>query len=109
MPIYTMQCQCCEHRQDIYRTIAKMNDDLPVHCEQPMQRAIVAPMVAADIQPYRSMCDGTMITSRSQHREHLRRHGVIEIGNEKLPDRVSTLGKAGDIKRDIAEIVNSKL
>ncbi len=41
-----------------------------------------APMVMGDIQPYQSMCDGTMITSRSQHREHLRRHNVIEIGNE---------------------------
>ena len=43
-----------------------------------------APMVMGDIKPYQSMIDGTMITSRSQHREHLKAHGCIELGNEPL-------------------------
>lgn len=38
--------------------------------------------VMKDIQPYRSMIDGREITSRSTHREHLRAHGCIEVGNE---------------------------
>ncbi len=42
----------------------------------------VAPMVMPDIQPYKSMQTGEMITSRSKHREHLRQHGLVEIGNE---------------------------
>ena len=44
----------------------------------------VAPMVMPDIQPYQSMADGSMITSRSHHREHLRQHNCIEIGNESM-------------------------
>ncbi len=40
--------------------------------------------VMPDIHPYQSMIDGTMITSRSQHREHLRQHGCQELGNEPL-------------------------
>lgn len=44
----------------------------------------VAPMIMPDIQPYQSMADGSMITSRSQHRAHLRQHNCIEIGNEKM-------------------------
>lgn len=40
------------------------------------------PMVMPDIQPYQSMIDGTLITSRSQHREHLKANGCIEVGNE---------------------------
>lgn len=44
----------------------------------------LAPMVVPDIKPYKSMLNGKMITSRSQHREHLKAHGAIEIGNEKL-------------------------
>ena len=40
------------------------------------------PMVMPDIKPYRSMIDGSEITSRSRHREHLRAHGYQEIGNE---------------------------
>lgn len=38
--------------------------------------------IQPDIQPYQSMVDGTMITSRSKHREHLKQHGCIEVGNE---------------------------
>ena len=40
------------------------------------------PMIMPDIKPYRSMITGEMITSRSKHREHLKRHGCIEVGNE---------------------------
>jgi hypothetical protein len=38
--------------------------------------------VMADIQPYKSMIDGRMITSRSQHRAHLKAHNCVEVGNE---------------------------
>jgi hypothetical protein len=38
--------------------------------------------IMPDIKPYRSMADGSMITSRSKHREHLKVHNCIEIGNE---------------------------
>jgi hypothetical protein len=44
----------------------------------------VAPMVMPDIEPYQSMADGSIIKSRSQHREHLRRHNCVEVGNEAL-------------------------
>ena len=43
--------------------------------------------VMNDIQPYQSMIDGSMITSRSRHREHLQAHGCIEVGNEKMQNR----------------------
>jgi hypothetical protein len=41
-----------------------------------------SPMVMGDIQPYQSMVDGSMIGGRAQHREHLRQHGLTEVGNE---------------------------
>lgn len=40
------------------------------------------PMVLGDIEPYQSMVTGEMITSRSKHREHLKQHGLREIGND---------------------------
>lgn len=43
--------------------------------------------VQGDWQPYQSMCDGSMIEGRRQHREHLKAHGVIEIGNEVVKPR----------------------
>ena len=38
--------------------------------------------VQGDIEPYRSMIDGRWITSRAEHREHLRRHNCVELGND---------------------------
>ena len=42
-----------------------------------------------DIKPYKSMIDGSMITSRSQHRRHLKRHGCIEVGNESMETKLA--------------------
>ena len=38
--------------------------------------------IMKDIAPYKSMITGETITSRSRHREHLKAHGCIEVGNE---------------------------
>ena len=40
------------------------------------------PIFMKDIEPYRSMVTGEEITSRSKHRQHLRDHGMMEIGND---------------------------
>jgi predicted HAD superfamily phosphohydrolase YqeG len=45
---------------------------------EPMSSLHIIP----DIKPYKSMIDGTWITSRSQHREHLKAHNCIEIGDQ---------------------------
>ena len=42
------------------------------------------PMIMPDIEPYQSMVDGSMITSRSKHRSHLKEHGCVEVGSEPL-------------------------
>ena len=38
--------------------------------------------VMSDTTPYQSPVTGEMISSRDQHREHKKEHGLIEIGNE---------------------------
>ena len=40
-----------------------------------------APMIQPDIEPYDSIITGEKITSRSQHREHLKMHGAEETGD----------------------------
>ena len=57
------------------------------------------PLIASDIQPYRSMIDGRMITSRSQHRSHLRAHGCIEVGNEKMEPPKAPKALSSDARR----------
>lgn len=42
------------------------------------------PMIMGDIGEYTSTLDGTRITSRSQHRDHMRQHGVIEVGTQPV-------------------------
>ena len=56
---------------------------VPKGTEQGM-RACDGVQIMSDIQPYKSMADGTIISSRSHHRAHLRRHNCIEVGNEKM-------------------------
>jgi len=39
--------------------------------------------IMRDIEPYQNMKDRGWITSRSQHREFLRRNKFVEVGNEQ--------------------------
>ncbi len=75
----------------------------------PEPRAQV-PHVMGDIAPYRSMIDGKMITSRSHHREHLRQHGCVEVGNDSsLTRQRGPLQPPAGLKEAIARNVYSKL
>jgi len=71
-----------------------------------------APMVIPDIQGHISMADGTWISSRSKHRENLKRNNCVEIGNDvpmqQKSHEFSTKEKEAR-KRQIAEIAYSKL
>jgi hypothetical protein len=40
------------------------------------------PYIMRDISDYRSAITGETITSRSAHRDHLRAHNCVEVGNE---------------------------
>lgn len=52
--------------------------------EKGSEPRVDAPLIMPDIGEYTSMIDGTRITSRSQHRAHLKKHGCVELGNEPL-------------------------
>jgi len=73
------------------------------------QRAEVnAPMVMADIQGYQSQQTGEWIGSRSTHREHLRQHSLIEIGNEKMENAPRKVDRAG-IRKAVEQAVRRVL
>ena len=40
--------------------------------------------ILPDMKPMKSPIDGEIISSRSAYRNHMRKHGVIDVGNEKL-------------------------
>jgi len=65
-----------------------------------------APMVMSDIPEYQSVIDKSVIGGRRQHRDHLRAHDCIEVGNEWKPPRRSEMSQAervADIKRSMGE------
>ncbi len=67
--------------------------------------------IMPDIQPYRSMIDGSIIHSRSQHRRHLRQHGCIEVGNDSsvLNPQRKQLHSPPGLKETLIRVVNEKL
>lgn len=78
--------------------------------EKEKQTRRIAPMVASDISGYISQVDGSWIESRSKHRDHLKRHGMVELGND-VPERHKTVevSNTEQRKRHIAEQVYAKL
>lgn len=62
-----------------------------------------APYILGDIQPYKSMQTGEMIGGRRQHREHLKQHRLIEIGNEVKAHLAPKAKPDTGIRRDIIE------
>jgi hypothetical protein len=71
-----------------------------------------APMVMSDIDGYVSQVDGSWISSRSHHRNHLKQHRMIELGNDvpKQHKPVEVSRKDQETrKRKIAELAYAKL
>ena len=69
-------------------------------------------MVMSDIEGYVSQVDGTWIKSRSHHREHLKQHRMIELGNDvpmKHPELKISRKSQEERKRQIAEMANARL
>lgn len=71
-----------------------------------------APRVMSDISGYISQVDGSWIDSRSKHRNHLKQHGMIELGNDYMKENkpLEFTEKQNEArKRQIAEIAYEKL
>ena len=71
------------------------------------RRVSEGPIVVKDIEPYQSMHTGERIRSRSHHREHIRDHNLIELGNEMPKEERHELPPSRmDIARAIHELKN---
>lgn len=106
MPIYRARCAVCESEEEIFRSFSRYND-LPECCGEKMTRVICPSMVYGDIEPYISQIDGSIIASRSRHREHLQSHRCIEVGNET--QTAPRLESPSGLKKTLIEVANAKL
>lgn len=60
--------------------------------------------IISDIEPYKSPIDGSTVSSRSTHRDHMRQHGVVEMGNEyPKPKAAKDMPKAAHDVREILQ------
>lgn len=94
MPTYTWKCGQCEAMTDVVQTIAAYSHApfVPEHCDAPMERCItVAPgfsglanALAGD-RHYDGMraTDGADISTRSKHREYMKRNGLTTVDDFK--------------------------
>lgn len=115
MPIYAMLCDTCGHEEDIYRSVARIDEDLPACCGLTMHRKLCAPMVIADIQPYQSMGidvatgKAPVITSRSAHRDYLKRNNYVEVGNEMPSMAKRKVEGDFNVRKELAEVTKQVL
>lgn len=65
--------------------------------------------IMGDIAPYKSMIDGSYVGSRSTHKEHLKQHGCIEIGNETNYLKAKPLESPKGLKDTLVRVTNEKL
>lgn len=79
-----------------------------IPAEQYTPKENSSPYVMSDIEPYRSVLDGSIISSRSQHRAHKRQHGVVEVGNEKLRRGFRKEVNPKGIKEDLVKTMREK-
>ena len=72
--------------RDLFTKEWKWVEDEPVKfaVPKPVRRGL---QIIKDIDPYKSVITGEVIGGRVQHREHLRIHDVIEVGNERPKPR----------------------
>jgi hypothetical protein len=79
-----MTCPSC--KQPIYSFITLSEyRQTKCGCVRPYERtnAGAGQIVVRDIDGYVSPLDGKWVGSRSAHRDHMKRHNVFEMGNEK--------------------------
>jgi hypothetical protein len=65
--------------------------------------------VMPDITPYRSMIDGKMVTSRSEHRRHLKANNCEEVGNDDPAKHIRREPENNTRLERIKHMVNTRM
>ena len=77
-------CRCCKDWHDLAEA-------WPVECYGHFGITVDAsagPQIISDtIEPFHSMADGRVYSSKSRYRAELKARGLIEVGNERLEHR----------------------
>lgn len=105
MPLYPCKCKQCGHEEDVLLPVERYKE-LPDHCGEQMSRVFTPLTVIEDMKPYKSPLDGTWVTSRTEHKNHMKKHDVIEVGNEKLTRPMQKENKVDGLADDIKKTMH---
>lgn len=109
MPIYEYMCLDCGKEKDQFAKVSERDASIPECCGKSMHRLISAPSVQPDNTCYRSMQTGEWITSRTQHKNHLKEHGLIEVGNESMEPKGPSLLEKKKQRETLRQEISAKL
>lgn len=72
---------------------------------------VKSPMIMRDMGEYVSPLDGSVVSSRSTHREHMRTHDVVEVGNERIGNMTVQAEKAANsnFDREVGEAIKRRI
>lgn len=114
MAIYPYKCNECGRDQEVVQSIASYTKapSRPLCCGTQMSRVFTVPMVAPDTlwnQQFKSHVDGSIISSKSELKEHNARNGVVNYEEVRtaIPQRRKEIAAEAEKQRkaDIAEAV----
>jgi hypothetical protein len=105
MPVYVYAHNCGRIRE-IVKSVKEHTKTIPCECGGEMWQKLTPVHVIADIEPYRSMATGERIKGRSHHRQHLKDHGLIEVGNERVTD-LPTMDPVGPDVKEAIEMIKA--
>ena len=64
--------------------------------------------IVSDIEPFISPIDRSVIGGRAQKRDHMRAHGVVEVGNERIHEKrrpaYEPQGVGDDVRRAFEQL-----
>lgn len=75
----------------------------------PKRSELAAPTVLRDIGEYVSPLDGAHISSRSHHRDHMRAHDVVEVGNERIGSMTAAADTPQKVDRNLGEAIKRRV
>lgn len=118
MPIYQAQCTNCDAQFDYRATVSACMDVPPCGlCNAPARKVILqAPVgyVTGKFEPFKSIVDGSIITTQNDLTEHNKRNNVVNIQDGYSEKQVldgsfakkEVKNEKQDIARDMLESVH---
>ena len=83
MPTYDFECKKCGSVKEGFQKLSDWGKNTEC-CGERTSIRLCPVNVQPDNTCYRSMITGEMVTSKNQHKAHLKQHGCVEVGDEKV-------------------------